>query len=122
MEGYDLALSAPRLRLALLKGDVVAVERLLSSLPSERKQHVLAHNPSSQVLRMEALVRLGDSAAIENEAVPLLDYRRTYIEPFALRALGQVRGDRSLIEQALARFEEFGLGWHADQTRKLLTA
>jgi tetratricopeptide (TPR) repeat protein len=122
MEGYDLALSAPRLRLALLKDDVVAVERLLSSLPSERKQHVLAHNPSSQVLRMEALVRLGDSAAIENEAVPLLEYRRTYIEPFALRALGQVRGDRSLIEQALARFEEFGLGWHADQTRKLLTA
>ena len=43
-------------------------------------------------------------------------------EPFAQRALGQARGDRSLIEQALARFEELGLGWHAEQTRGLLTA
>ena len=43
-------------------------------------------------------------------------------EPFAQQALGQARGDRSLIEQALARFEELGLGWHAEQTRGLLTA
>jgi hypothetical protein len=44
------------------------------------------------------------------------------MEPFALRALGRVRGDRSLIEQALARFEEMRLDWHADQTRAALTA
>ena len=79
-------------------------------------------NLSGQVARLEALARLGDSTAIEEEAATLLEYRRTYVEPFAQRALGQARGDRSLIEQALARFEELGLGWHAEQTRALLTA
>ncbi|HEX7311914.1 MAG TPA: hypothetical protein VF232_12115 [Gaiellaceae bacterium] len=123
MEGYDLVLSAPRVRLALLKDDLVGVERLLSSLPTILgRKHSYWFNLSSQVLRLDALLRLGDSAAIENEAVPLLEHRRTYIEPFAQRALGHVRGDRSLIEQALARFEELGLGWHAGQTRPLLTA
>jgi hypothetical protein len=32
------------------------------------------------------------------------------------------RGDRSLIEQALARYEDMRLAWHAEQTRQLLTA
>jgi hypothetical protein len=33
----------------------------------------------------------------------------TYLEPFALRALGLVREDASLIERAAARFKAFGL-------------
>jgi class 3 adenylate cyclase/tetratricopeptide (TPR) repeat protein len=123
MEGYDLVLTAPRLRLALLKDDLDAVERLVATLSSFMgRKHSYWFDLSSQVLRMEALIQLADSAAIEDEAVPLLEHRRTYLEPFALRALGQVRSDRSLIEQALARFEELGLGWHAEQTRALLTA
>jgi class 3 adenylate cyclase/tetratricopeptide (TPR) repeat protein len=123
MEGYDVVLAAPRLRLALLKDDVAAVERLVSSLPNMLgRTHSYWFKLSAHVVRLEALVRLGDAAAIEQEAVPLLEYRRTYIEPFALRALGQVRGDPSLIGRALARFEEMGLGWHAEQTRALLTA
>jgi hypothetical protein len=44
----------------------------------------------------------------------------TYIEPFALRALGAARGDEALIEQAIARYEGMGLDWHAEQTRKLI--
>ena len=118
MEGYDVVLSAPRLRLALLKDDLDGVERLLPSLPTilGRKQLVLVQ-PLGASRAAGGALRLGDSAAIEEEAMPLLEHRRTYIEPFALRALGQVRGDRSLIEEALARFEELGLGWHAEQTR-----
>jgi hypothetical protein len=45
----------------------------------------------------------------------------TYMEPFALRALGRVRHDQRLIEQAAARFEAMGLQWHAARTRELLT-
>ena len=45
----------------------------------------------------------------------------TYLEPFALRALGLVRGDEALIAQAIARFEAIGLDWHAEQTRPLFT-
>ena len=44
----------------------------------------------------------------------------TYLEPFALRALGIVREDASLIEHAAGRFEALGLDWHAARTRALL--
>src|SRR6266545_334122 len=123
MEGYEIALSAPRLRLALLKDDLDAVERLVSSLPSLLgSQHSYWFNLVAQAERLEALVRLGDRAAVEQDAQPLLELRNTYIEPFALRALGRVRGDRALVEAALARFEGLHLDWHAEQTRTALTA
>jgi hypothetical protein len=44
----------------------------------------------------------------------------TYLEPFALRALGLVREDANLIERAAGRFDAFGLDWHAAHTRALL--
>jgi class 3 adenylate cyclase/tetratricopeptide (TPR) repeat protein len=123
MEGYDLVLAAPRIRLALLKDDLGAVERLIASQPSPLgQQHSYWFNLAVQVARLDGLVRLGDREAVEEEAEPLLELRRTYVEPFALRALGQVRGDRALIEQALAAFDAMRLAWHAEQTRVLLTA
>ena len=44
----------------------------------------------------------------------------TYLEPFALRALGIVCEDERLIAQALERFEAMQLEWHAAQTRAAL--
>ena len=58
---------------------------------------------------------------MEAEAPPLLR-SGTHLEPFALRALGIVREDEELVEQATARFEAMGLGWHAAETRRLVTA
>jgi hypothetical protein len=46
--------------------------------------------------------------------------KRTFIEPFALRALGIVRRDDDLLRQADERFAELGLDWHAAQTERLL--
>lgn len=43
----------------------------------------------------------------------------TYLEPFGLRTLGLVRGDRSLLESAAARFDGMGLAWHAERTGAL---
>jgi hypothetical protein len=123
MEGYDQVLAAPRLRLALLKDDLDAVERLVESMPNVMsRRHSYWSNLATQVARLDALIRLGDHKRVEEEAEALLELKRTYIEPFALRALGQVRGDRALLEQALARFEELNLDWHGEQTRGLLTA
>ena len=51
----------------------------------------------------------------EKEAVPHLQHR-TYLEPFALRALGVVREDYQLVGRAAEHFEAFGLGWHASRT------
>jgi hypothetical protein len=42
----------------------------------------------------------------------------TYLEPFALRALGIVRGDPALVDEAAFRFDTMALGWHAAQTRR----
>ena len=46
--------------------------------------------------------------------------RNRYLEPFALRALGRVRGDRELGRRAVEAFDALGLGWHAAETRALL--
>jgi len=46
----------------------------------------------------------------------------TYFEPFALRALGVVREEADLLDQAVTRFEAMKLGWHAEETRALLEA
>ena len=58
-------------------------------------------------------------ARVEHEATRLMK-PGTYLEPFALRALGIVREDGSLVERAAERFAELGLDWHAARTRELL--
>jgi hypothetical protein len=70
-------------------------------------------------VRMDALAALGARALLEAEASQLLQ-PDTYLEPFALRALGLVREDSRLVEHAARRFEAFGLNWHATRTRALL--
>jgi hypothetical protein len=69
--------------------------------------------------RLDALAALGRRERVEQEAEPLLR-PNSYLEPFALRALGLVREDRDLIAQAIERFESMGLDWHAAETRALL--
>jgi len=64
-------------------------------------------------------LKVGERARVEAEAGPLLQ-ADTYLEPFALRALGIVREDANLIERAAGRFDAFGLDWHAAHTRALL--
>jgi class 3 adenylate cyclase/tetratricopeptide (TPR) repeat protein len=112
-EGYDFALAAPRTWLALLRDEIDEVDRV--------EPIDLAHGPMSYVLpaaaaRLDALAALKKRSLVEREAPPLLQ-TGTYLEPFALRALGAVRDDDVLIEQAAARFEAIGLNWHAEQTR-----
>jgi hypothetical protein len=68
---------------------------------------------------LDALAALGDRERIEAEAPKWLA-EGTFAEPFALRALGIARGDRTLLGQALERFEAMQLSWHAEQTRRLL--
>jgi hypothetical protein len=69
--------------------------------------------------RLDALVALGESGAIEREA-PLFAQPGMYTEPFALRALGAARGDDELLGRAHERFAALGLDWHDAQTARLL--
>ncbi len=69
---------------------------------------------------LDALVALGDRKRIEVEA-PQRVQPDTYVEPFALRALGFAREDEALLDAAAVRFEAMGLDWHAGETRKLMS-
>ena len=102
------------LRLALLRGDLEEVGAHPRSAPRGRRPVRLRQRAA----RLDALVALGDRDRVEEEAAPFLD-GESYTRPFALRALGIVRGDKALTAQALAGFEAMGLAWHAEEMRAL---
>jgi class 3 adenylate cyclase len=117
-EGYDFVLAAPRIWLALLRGELDTLERLEPrDMP---RGHTWFAFPTAAA-RLDALAALKERALVERDAPPLLQ-ARTYLEPFALRALGAVREDEELIEEAADRFDAIGLEWHAEQSRKLLAS
>ena len=114
MEGYGLSIDAPRVRLALLRGDLETVRRSLAPPPT-----VMSFTRvGGLAVRLDGLAALHDRGRIEEEAPPFL-LPNTYLEPFALRALGLVRDDDRLVAKALARFRAMGLDWHAAQTSAL---
>jgi class 3 adenylate cyclase/tetratricopeptide (TPR) repeat protein len=114
MEGYSAMFDPSRIEIAIARGDLAEVERKLSEWSPEGFLDV-----EGLVARLNALVALERRAEIEQVAPPILR-AETYLEPFALRALGFARADDGLIEQAIERFEAMGLDWHAAETRKLL--
>jgi class 3 adenylate cyclase len=114
MEGYANVLNPPRVRLALARDDLDEVERLLE--PDMLR--AFSYGESNAACRLDGLAALRARERIEDEAPPLV-VPGAYIEPFALRALGIVRGDADLIEQAQTRFGDLGLDWHAAQTSAL---
>ncbi len=116
MEGYEDAFVPYRIRLALVRGELETVERLLPSLSPEKLDFA---DFTAWPAWLDACAALRDRKSVEEEAPPLLR-PKSYLEPFALRALGVVRDDESLIEQAAARFDAMGLDWHAGETRKLV--
>jgi predicted ATPase len=116
MEGYDFALESPRLRLALLRGNLQPV----GEAPAVAS-HNLSFGLARLAARMDYLGAIRDRGRVEEQA-PLLVQAGTYIEPFALRALGIVRQDETLVGQARDRLREMGLDWHADQTDALVGA
>ena len=109
MEGWRFWFDPPRIRLALARGDLDALPPLVEGSPWE------AIEPPTALL--DAHTALGDRERIEAEA-PKWVRPGTYAEPFALRALGLVREDETLVEQAAQAFDSLGLGWHAQQTRE----
>jgi hypothetical protein len=110
LEGHPAVLEGAEIRLALARGDLEYVES--GVMQSERNMTFgLMLIPA----RLDGLAALHDRARVEAEA-PRFLHPSTYLEPFALRALGIVREDDALIEQAQERFEEMKLDWHAAQT------
>ena len=114
-EGHERSLNPPRLRRALVRGDVEEIRRLVGLSPFR----TFVWGPSVFGSWIDALVALRDHEAIEREAPPFL-VAGTIPEPFALRALGVARGDDELLARADEGFAAFGLEWHRAQTERLL--
>jgi hypothetical protein len=106
--------------MALLRDDTDALERLVDARTDVISRDLSWWSISADVARLDALVRLGQRDRVEDEAARLLAQTGTYVEPFALRALGRLRADRDIVAQALERFEMLGLAWHAEQTRQAM--
>jgi hypothetical protein len=115
-QGFDRAFFAPEVRLALARGDLARVDRLLADRSG-------AIGPtwfglSAMMARFDALVVLGRGEEVERLAAD--GFRPgTLLEAVGLRALGCVREDQALLSRALERFEALGLDWYAQQTREL---
>ena len=107
--------------LALHRGELADVARLLEELERPQKSLIRTRKFAPVAARLDALAALGRDEALERDAPPLLR-PGTYLEPFALRALGLVRHDPALVEQAERRFDAMALDWHAAQTRRILAA
>jgi len=116
MKGYDGVLAGPRIELALALADLDTVERLLELDEWPQRGIIRTVKAGPLAARLDGLAALRDRARVEAEA-PRYLVPRSYLEPFALRALGSVRDDDELLEEACMRFEAMGLRWHADATR-----
>lgn len=112
--GYDSYLSGPRLRLALARGDRSGEGML--ELPVDRG---FVWGAGALAARLDALAAFRWREVLEQEA-PVYVQAGTVVEPFALRALGVVRGDDDLLAKADERFAALGLEWHRAQTERLL--
>ena len=115
MEGYSVLLDPPRIQLAFLRGELDSAARLLRD--AVFSQDETWGQLAALATWLDAFAALGDRDRIESDALPLMQ-PGTYLEPFALRALGLVREDRALVEQAAARFDALGLAWHGDGTAR----
>ncbi len=116
-------IDTPRLALAVQRGDRDRAEELLSSILEGGGWYAHGHGSSMATLaaQLDAAGALEKRDVVEECAPPLL-VPGSYIEPFALRALGRVRNDADLVERAAARFADVGLEWHARATHALLVS
>ena len=113
-EGHEFAFVGPRIRLALVRGDLATARRLAELEPHRTR----VFGASTVVARLDAFAALRDVGRVEELAAQLLE-PGLYAEPFALRALGLVRGDDELVARGQERFGALGLAWHAAQTEAL---
>jgi tetratricopeptide (TPR) repeat protein len=117
VSGFGHTIDTPRIRLALVRGDLGTVERLVAEPLPDRGWHRAWLLLSTQSARLDALAALGRRDEIEAWPAPRPG---TYLEPFLLRALALVREDGEALAAAAASFERLRLGWHAAETRALL--
>jgi hypothetical protein len=99
-EGFERAFLAPELRLAIVRGDLEHVERLVGS--SRGIIGPTWFGLTGMIARLDGLVALGRREEVE-ELVREGFAPGTLLDAVGLRALGAVREDEALLRQALER-------------------
>jgi hypothetical protein len=118
MEGFGSIIDTPRLRRALHRHDLATVRLLVSAWTDVIPRRAVWYFPAAVGTLLDALAALGETARLEEEAVKFLE-DESALQPFALRALGIVRGDRALLRRAADRFRALGFERQAADTRVL---
>jgi hypothetical protein len=101
--------------LGLLRGDRGQIEHWLEA----DVFRTFVYGPGVMTARLDALAAIRDSTQVEAVA-PAYVGDGLLLEPFALRALGIVRGDDELLARADALFAQWNMEWHRSQTERLL--
>jgi class 3 adenylate cyclase len=125
LDPYRYLYLGQTLRLALARDDLAAIERLVDSV--DFTTHAGMRVAGVDRVRLDdgaaafldALIALGAHSRIESEAEHWAN-SQTYVQPFALRALGVARADDRLLDEATARFRAIGLDWRADELPNVL--
>ena len=118
-EGFEAILAAPRIRLALARGDHDRVGGL--AVEPKIGRGTLWWYPGAVTSYFDALATLRDRERVERAAPRFLE-SRSALEAFALRALGVVRDDPGLLEKAATLFSRLGFELQAADTRSLSEA
>ena len=116
-EGYGATLATPRTRIALVRGELEQLDEVLAD--EDWLQRQTWFSLPAAAARLDALAVVGNPAAVE-EAAMRVGRPKTYLEPFAVRALGVVREDEKLLARADERFRALRLDWYASQTESLI--
>jgi hypothetical protein len=121
MDPARTGLAALRTRLALARGDLEAAEAFAvhpAQIP--RRGWWWWWGQTVAIAYLDARAAVGARDDVEEVVEKYATGHNRLLQPFALRALGRVRGDAELIRQALAQFEALHLEWYARETRALL--
>jgi hypothetical protein len=114
MHGYGIHHDPSHIQLALARCDLEQLRRLVDNFDAEGLEPWAYRNRSAL---FDALAALGARDRIESDAQEWID-QNSYATPFAMRALGLVREDETLVTQAAEEFAAMGLAWHAQRTRE----
>lgn len=116
VEDFGWIMDAPRIRLALHREDLTTASRLVSASGPSITRRQIWYFPAAVATHLDALAALGDAERLETDAAEFLE-TDSVLTAFAMRALGTLRGDPSLMEEAASRFEGFGFEAQAANTR-----
>ena len=116
VEDFGWIMDAPRIRLALHRRDLATVSRLVSASDASITRRQVWYFPAAVAAHFDALLALGDVERVERDAAEFLE-TDSVLAAFAMRALGTLRGDPALVEDAASRFEVLGFKAQAATTR-----